>query len=70
MKTLILMIPLTILSACKNDVQQQVEFQFVNLSTIEIHSDSVIGMPTVIAGGWLPPRTDEQHIDGTVVSGG
>lgn len=66
MRNLILGLTLLLSVGCMR-ARQRVEFQFVNLSTNEIHSDEVLGMPPTVAGGWLPPRPDARRIDGTVI---
>jgi hypothetical protein len=47
--------------------EQEVVFEFVNLSTNKIRSEAVKGLPPVVVGGSLLPSRDEERPDGTVV---
>jgi hypothetical protein len=64
--------PLLLLGVgCLNSFgEQQVVFEFVNLSTNKIRSEAVKGLPPVVAGGSLLPSGDEEHPDSTVVLSG
>lgn len=72
MRILFAVVPLLLLGVgCLNSLgEQQVVFEFVNLSTNKIRSEAVKGLPPVVAGGSLLPSRDEERPDSTVVLSG